>query len=134
MAAKKGTVLLETLEGDPTVTTDAPVERAPCESTLTETFSDLSPLDTDVYREMAEILSPQKGKRAVPTLVGFESQSAQARRYIIIDVNNVLLEEAYACWKGHGGTDDELFLDNVYRITRNEVPRMFRTVAFLDLK
>lgn len=88
----------------------------------------------EVRAEMAKILSPQKGKRAVPTLISFESSYAHARRWVIIDINNVLLEEAWNCWKRHGYHDDELFLDTIYKITKIEVPRMFRVVATLDLK
>jgi len=119
-----------------TVTTDGPVELAPAERSLTEAseaFTDPSPLDSDVYREIAGILSPQKGKRSVTTLVRFRSDNANALRFVHIDIKDVLLAEAYACWKRHGGTDDEQFLDIVYRVSHNEVPRMYRQVAFLDL-
>lgn len=87
-----------------------------------------------IYEELVRILSPQKGKRGVPTLVGFESTYARAKRYVIIDINDNLLKDAYRCWKDHDAGDDEMFLDMVYKITRTEVPRMYRTVAFLDLK
>ena len=128
-------LMLETLEGDPTITTDAPVEREPAQRSPTaEPFKDASPLDTDVYREMAGILSPQKGKRTVPTLIGFVSETAHTKRFVIVDVNMALLEEAWACWLRHNAGTDEEFLDNVYRITHHNVPRMFRAVAFFDLK
>lgn len=95
--------------------------------------SDESPSE-DIYEELVRILSPQKGKRGVPTLVGFESTYARAKRYVIIDINDNLLNDAYRCWRDHDAGDDEAFLDMVYKITRTEVPRMYRTVAFLDLK
>lgn len=87
-----------------------------------------------LYEELVEILSPQKGKRGVPTLVGFESTYARAKRFAIIDVNEYILADAYARWTEREGGDDEAFLDMVLKITHNEVPRMFRTVAFFDLE
>lgn len=97
-------------------------------------FTGDSVTDEDLYKELVNILSPQKGKRAVPTKIRFWSRYAQAWRHVIIDVNEYLLIDAYKCWLAHGKTDDEEFLDHVYKITKVDVPRMFRVVADLDLE
>ena len=97
-------------------------------------FTGDSVTDEDLYKELVDILSPQKGKRAVPTKIRFWSRYAQAWRHVIIDVNEYLLIDAYKCWLAHGRTDDEEFLDHVYKITKVDVPRMFRVVADLDLE
>lgn len=100
----------------------------------THEFTGDSVTDEDLYKELVDILSPQKGKRAVPTKVRFWSRYAQAWRHVIIDVNEYLLADAYRCWLAHGRTDDEEFLDHVYKIAKLDVPRMFRVVADLDLE
>lgn len=111
----------------------APVIVVPSD-TVMRAFSTANVTDEDVYDEIRTILSPQKGKRTVPTLVGFHSAYAGVRRYVIVDVNCELMKEAYECWKRHGMTDDEVFMDYVYKVLKVDVPRMFRAVAPLELK
>lgn len=139
----KAKIAVETLDMDEldgstaTETVEKEVPKAESQVSLTEVAQDRvydEDLNKDYgnYAEMVEIFKPQKGKRAVPTLIEYVSSPTGARRFILLDIKEDIIEEAERRYVAEGGSprDDEAFLNLVYKITGHEVPRMFRTVAY----
>lgn len=92
------------------------------------------PEKADVREEMVRILDVARGKRGIPTLVHFYSEAQRTDRYAVVDVNSVLLNDAWVRYREI--SDDkgfEEFLTLVCSILDAEVPRYHRSVAFLDL-
>lgn len=92
------------------------------------------PAEGDLKAGLSSILCVKKGKRDVPTLIMYHSAYARADRYVIVDINNNLLEDAWRFYKANApDKDPEVFLATVYEICRHEVPRMYRAVGTLKL-
>lgn len=89
------------------------------------------PVD-DVMDDLRRILVPN-GKRGVPTLVGFGSKISNAKRYVIIDVNDGILTEAWDIYRKKKGDDPEEFLTCVYDVLQMQVPRLYRYVVPIEL-
>lgn len=100
-----------------------------------------APVTANVHRsmdvvdfEIVDIVSAQRGKRAVPSLIKFKTFSNNIR-YVIVDVNDSVVKEAWAAYKAKHGNDAnaEVFMAMMYKILDVEVPRMHRAVAPVDL-
>jgi len=92
------------------------------------------PEKVNVREEMVKMLDVAHGKRGIPTLVHFYSEAQRTDRYAVVDVNSVLLNDAWVRYREI--SDDkgfEEFLTLVCSILDAEVPRYHRSVAFLDL-
>lgn len=87
----------------------------------------------DLKSMLTRILSVEKGKRSIPTLVSYTSRSTDTKRYVIIDVNYIVLDDAWTVYCEYD-TDPEKFLGMVYDILDIAVPRMYRGVAPLSLE
>lgn len=98
----------------------------PIEVTVEEPSVDLKSI-------LTRILSVEKGKRSIPTLVSYTSRSTDTKRYVIIDVNYIVLDDAWTVYCEYD-TDPEKFLGMVYDILDIAVPRMYRGVAPLSLE
>lgn len=92
--------------------------------------------ELSVEDELKAILNVPKGKRAVPTFVTFYAARSNALRYVIVDITDSIIEDA---WKkyikimGHKA-DEEEFMGLLYKITNTDVPRMYRSVGHVTLK
>ena len=87
----------------------------------------------DLKSMLTRILSVEKGKRSIPTLVSYTSRSTDTKRFVIIDVNYMVLDDAWTVYCEYD-TDPEKFLGMVYDILDIAVPRMYRGVAPLSLE
>lgn len=93
-----------------------------------------SPGNPSLREEMKAILNVKKGKRAVPTRVTYYSQYSRSKRWVIIDVNNYLLSEAWKVYKEKSeDKDPDVFMATVYDLLQVEIPRMYVAVAEIEL-
>ncbi len=88
-----------------------------------------------VEEELKVILTVQRGKRAVPTLITFFSARSNAYRHVIVDVTDSIVEDAWVRYKELcPSPDEEEFMGLVYKILNTDIPRMYRAVATVTLK
>ena len=91
--------------------------------------------ERSVEDELKDILNVQRGKRAVPSLISFYSARSNALRYVIVDVTDSIVSDAWKKYKEMCPSPDaEEFMGLLYKILNTDVPRMYRAVAPVDLR
>ena len=86
----------------------------------------------EFIEELKGILVPQ-GKRGVPTLVGFGSRISNAKRYVIIDVNDGVFMDGWRLYRERMDDDPEGYLACVYDALSMPVPKLYRYVVPVEL-
>ena len=87
----------------------------------------------DFILEMREMAGPQR-KSGAPCLIAFNSKTSNARRWVLVDVNDGIFDDGWNLYQDKIGCDEEEYLACVYDALQLPVPRMFRNVVYKELK